>query len=730
MRRKGRAIDGWRFAALALLILALGIILRTSLLHYQGLYEPDGFFDYAVMQQAVSNHFSVGTTMSLSGFPQHNLIGEPAGEYYLTLAPYYLLQYFGVSILQLMRLMAVLFGILYMLLVYPLTKMLTKSRAAALLSVFFLAISSGSIARTAATIYRGDVFAPLFVILSIIILYKSFSSDSLIKKFAFASISAIILSLSISVWNGAAFAFAIYDLALLLLTAVFFIRGDKTGARSAVIASLSYIFAYFGEGLVLYSGLSTNLHVQLAGPSFLPIYAAIVAISGISFLLLRSRGFMRRFKSQRARLLLAASIAIALLLIIYLIFNSYVNHIISGAVTNAGFINATTDELQPISFNFLLSSFAFQLFFAPAGVLLFLYACLKEKYDRAALTGFALLLSYLIVTAVLQSQAIRYNSLLSVPMAVFSGYAIYKGASLMHGKKVAVSRSGRQKLPVLSLYYGFVTSLIILSVGISFLVYATSAPADAIGPAFLSAMEWMGANTAANSTVITLWPDGSVVEGWAHRQSYTDSVGGENYSRVQQFASFISNGTGSMQYLYNIHQPDYLVERYLWLDEGAAIAYESGSSNVLGYIYDPMTISNISSSSYIFDSGNPLFNYSATVSFSKMVPLYHTYGFVPASIIYYNSSNGAYNISDTGQDSGLSLLVYRNGTDGARNGTGSVPITGMAVIGNQLMESNMFHLLLFCGAACSIGNASFSLVFSNNDTKIYHIAYGAANITR
>ena len=44
------------------------------------------------------------------------------------------------------------------------------------------------------------------------------------------------------------------------------------------------------------------------------------------------------------------------------------------------------------------------------------------------------------------------------------------------------------------------------------------APADQINPQFIQALAWMYNNTPSNSVVLTLWPDGSVVEGVAQRK--------------------------------------------------------------------------------------------------------------------------------------------------------------------------------------------------------------------
>ena len=141
----------YAFIAIMLAIIVLAVILRSDMLKYSGFFEPDGFFHYSVIRQAItSNHYIVPMYLNLSGFPSHNAITEPTGFYYVTIVPYIFLQYLGISYYNIMRVIPVLFGILDVFGVYVLAKYLTGSRAGGLLASLFIAISSGDIARTAA----------------------------------------------------------------------------------------------------------------------------------------------------------------------------------------------------------------------------------------------------------------------------------------------------------------------------------------------------------------------------------------------------------------------------------------------------------------------------------------------------------------------------------------------------------------------------------------------------
>ena len=93
-------------------------------------------------------------------------------------------------------------------------------------------------------------------------------------------------------------------------------------------------------------------------------------------------------------------------------------------------VGATTQELQKPTFSFLYASFSLALYLAPIGVLLFLLLNKRldgrEEESKAFITPtFIVLLAYLLVTAYLQYNAIRYNSLLSIPLALLSAYALY-----------------------------------------------------------------------------------------------------------------------------------------------------------------------------------------------------------------------------------------------------------------------------------------------------------------
>ena len=183
-KRAKLSISKYGYAAIALFIIViiLDIYLRTGMLKYSGFFEPDGFYHFSVIRAAVTHDFAIPRTLVLSGFPTHFEITEPLGLYFVTLFPYAILRYFGASYYTVMRLVPILFGVLDAIGAFYIVRYFAKSRVLAFLAMFFLAISSGDIARTAALVYRGDGFITSFMILSPYLKKEYSPSSSLINK--------------------------------------------------------------------------------------------------------------------------------------------------------------------------------------------------------------------------------------------------------------------------------------------------------------------------------------------------------------------------------------------------------------------------------------------------------------------------------------------------------------------------------------------------------------------
>ncbi|MDE1762317.1 MAG: hypothetical protein KGH78_03960, partial [Candidatus Micrarchaeota archaeon] len=272
-------------------------------------------------------------------------------------------------------------------------------------------------------------------------------------------------------------------------------------------------------------------------------------------------------------------------------------------------------------------------------------------------------------------------------------------------------------------------------------VYASSiTQADSINYGFISAMQWMGSNTPSNSVALTLWPDGSVVEGVANRTSITDSVGSQKYWIANPFAVWMFNSSKDPQFmLLNISsRPDYMVARYSWFAETSGIYLESGlnlSSSQFAYLLftdfqEKVTpaIQNFSFAS----SAQPgllahLTIYNGTSYFGY---LENSKGISPfADIILYDTVNGSYTELPqhySATNNNTFVMVYS-----------SIPRPGVPInvsyaytMNYGIAHSNLFRVLYECGAnACAWNNtiAGLRLVYANQDTKIFRIVYNATS---
>ncbi len=739
----GKARSLTTFAAAIIIVLMLGVSLRAiPLFNYQGFYEPDGFYHYAVVTAAIADGYGIPYVLSLSGFPQHFIISEPLGLYYLTLIPTYVLHGFGISAYTIMRLLPVLFGALDMVGAYLLGKSIANDRRAGLLSMLLIAISGANAARTYATIYRGDSFISAFLIMALILAIKCVSANYNEKKagrtsWYYALAASGTVALSLSVWNGAPFVLVTYMAGIALLSICSFIRLDKGMAKGAAQLSATAILIYLAGMLFLVSGIM-RAGQPLTGYHFFILYMPILLAScaALAFMCMQKNGKVRRsrsgfaFVTARSRLALSIAFIVISLATMSLLFWGYITHILAvGGLISQTALDRSIQELQKPGPLFLFSSFSFQLLLAPIGVALYLFGMKGRKGIKAlrgTMPSFLLLLSYLLVTLYLQVNASRFNSLLSIPMAVFSAYAVWAIAS---DKSKSTIRIFNDRVNMRATLVGLLVAFIIIEFVVTAAQSAAFSQADGIDPAFLSAMAWMRNSTPANATVLAFWPDGSVIEGWADRTSFMDSVGGQNSALIANFSDFILNSSPDPQYLYDIGRPQYLVVRYLLLDESLPIV-EEGNLSASRYYYIQLQPDEESksqgSSTYGFMAprGYPYYMVSVTIPNGSLslpgATLLSTNGTAyNATIIYYNMSSGTYGISDAvGAPSSLpGVLVYLNST-----GT----VASAALTSSGLADSNLFKLLIECGqASCAYnpGNVSLSIVYSNNDTKIFRLSY-------
>lgn len=855
------------FAVIIIAILAVTIYARLGLAKAQGLFEPDGFFYYSVVRATLVNHLSEPQHLGISGFPGHNFIGEAPGLPYLTVIFYLILGWTGASALQIMRYLPVFVGIVEVVLAYFLAKELSDSRLCGVLAMLFVGVSAGNIARTAALVYRGDTFIGVPLMLSLLIMLKGLKQKGQTRTMIYAIVAAFILSTGVLIWNGSPYIIVIYMLSLALLALYSFVSWKPELSKSILIFAGALFSVYILQNIYL-ALHAARTGLALDGTTFLAFYLPLLAISALSYWLIR-RGRVGILHTGTGRAAIFIGAAVVLLLIVAVAFGGYIKTIASAAgvsapptsttlnTTNATSISyavgSTTQELQKPSFSFLFASFGLALYLAPIGLILFvLFGGVVDPKDsdgrNQAVVAMIVLISYLFVTAYLQYNAIRYNSLVSIPIAIFAAYALYSilkiysgnedwakrfaslsfvlgiaacmfylstillgawhssgglrfllegagavllglflaidtasrglrrqtvgrlsfmlsvallsgyllvrayniaslGASvhsplmLIEGALIAVVavwalldtaiRVSKKEIGLRTVGLAILGCVIIFSIAFTILESYASTQADGINPSFLSAMAWMKNNTAANATVLALWPDGSVVEGWANRTSYMDSVGGENGIRIFYFARYLVNDTADSQYLYGIGKPQYIVARQYWLTELAGLVAEGIPQNPNNYTYTLLQSVGQpyqNATEQIYSFGNGAYNVTLVNRVSNTVSEnYSAYlGAVGQQreyrihrITLYNTTSTRYaefNASPGSYQLNYTLMIFYSGS----------VIQGEIIATDQLYKSNLFRLVWLCNqyqCPYSNGTVTISPVYINNDTRIYKVNY-------
>ncbi len=759
------------FAIAVIAALSIGIYLRIPMLKYTGFYEPDGFYHYSVIRAAVAHNFFIPGKLSISGWPVPAAITEPRGLYWVTLFPYFFLRFFGVSYYTVMRFIPVLFAIFDILGAYYLSRFMSKDRLFGALVIALVAFSMGDAARTSALIYRGDGFVAVFLILSLIFfleVYRKGQSER--KRILFMLLSGIMLSVGNFVWNGAPFATIVYMLSFILVTAAMFIFERQEELRSSLYILGALLVWFAMVNLYRITGQITGAQL-LVGSHFLGLYAMLALGWAIAFYLSRNQQRYKRYIGTAwSRFALFAAFAILAAVLLWLFIPSLVYEVFvgNGFAVTSGF-SATIQELTKPTYGFLFASFGIALFTTPmsifiasmpflhSGILAWLLVLLgfipylfMRAYDtgRGWLNGNArlrfdvsegllVMIAYMATTAYLQINAIRFNSLVSVPLAIFSAYTIYW--IFLMAKTAWRGRFSRK----LVLAVGSIAILIFMAGLLNYdLVFGMNLqPADSINSGLLQALAWMKNNTAPNSVVLTLWPDGSVVEGVANRTSVTDSVGSQNAQKGDAFANWVLNTSADPAFLTGnmSGRPDYLLVRYVWLGETDGIFVEAGLNNTLknsyAYVQFNRLAEHVGSNENIFNLTDTFVGISAILAIgtngSINSYLVSQRGISPFSyVLFYNSENGTYDLvrqTAYNKTNGETILIMYSKQPSSSTPTN---ITGAFVFQTDIASSNLFKFLYLCGySSCAWNNsrASLKLEYANYDTKIFRILYNTTS---
>ena len=341
---------GYAAIALFIIIIILDIYLRTGMLKYAGFFEPDGFYHFSVIRAAVTHDFAIPRTLVLSGFPTHFEISEPLGLYFVTLFPYAILRYFGASYYTVMRLVPILFGVLDAIGAYYIVRYFAKSRVLGFLAMFFVAISSGDIARTAALVYRGDGFITSFMILSLIFFIAVFRAKSFRKKVMFALLAAFVLGVGTAVWNGAPFTVIVYMLAVIFVTVLGYITADLQLIKDSLVLAFALLLTYAMQHM--WMALTIVRATQaLSSLHFFIFYGPIVMGALLSYYFIQNREKFPKFTMNTlARAKFIVAVVVIALVVVIVFFGGFLAQIASGGglVIASSHLNVTIQELQLI----------------------------------------------------------------------------------------------------------------------------------------------------------------------------------------------------------------------------------------------------------------------------------------------------------------------------------------------------------------------------------------------
>lgn len=227
-------------------------------------------------------------------------------------------------------------------------------------------------------------------------------------------------------------------------------------------------------------------------------------------------------------------------------------------------------ETQPVSISSIQMYLNSTVLLAPFGILLYIF---RKRTNFGDLT-FMMLFANLLVVALLLSAQVRWITLIALPISVFSAYFISEtlGVSSASYKRIGIKYRNIARA---------VAVIIILSIIISSAGTQLSQTASGIIPnGFQSAISWVRSNTPTNSTFLTEWQEGSVIESLANRTVYVDSVDkGQNATEIYNLSRFIFAKGYNFTYLRAV-RPNYLLLRYAWYNESHGLEIEGNLTNV------------------------------------------------------------------------------------------------------------------------------------------------------
>ena len=267
---------------LLIAILFLGILMRLLLIPHivGGFFEPDNYVYYSMAQQALAlGH--VPRLDALSGFPIHALYDEKPLLIDWATGAYSIFQHIGLSLMQSMQILPIIFGLAGIILAYLFTEQLTGNKKTALWAAFFFAVIPAAVFKTSAGEWRGESFVPILLAASLALL--AVRKPSLYGGLPWLRIGGSILLIAIAyyTWNGGTYALAAYLLILGMLVADALLKHPN---KIALISIGGVLVAGIGA-IMLLPGLSGSTFGSSLSEVQPPTFFTIAANIGFLILL-------------------------------------------------------------------------------------------------------------------------------------------------------------------------------------------------------------------------------------------------------------------------------------------------------------------------------------------------------------------------------------------------------------------------------------------------------------
>ena len=565
---------------LVALIFITGLILRIVFYTSGGFYEPDVYYHYEVVRTAIAiGH--VPQYLSTSGYPS-TIIPEPIGLYFTPL----LLVAVGFSAITSIFITPLIFYVLEFLVAIIFIRLVWNDKRSLLVALLFAFIAVAAISRTAWSTYRGDGFVSLWILVAFISLYYSLKPKA---WYLFAGASGASFALAELFWGGGQF--GIFALLVAFALFLWFYKGKKINMWSFPVAYL--VFAAIS---VILAGNGWILSSPLYG-----IFVSLIIFVGMSALTLVF------YSGLKSKLPFYAACIIIMGVLIFVQSDLLQYVVVGNGFTPNTLLFSTISELQPPNQVTYMGTLGSLMFITPIGwgmmvgtllphsipVVFAIWAILAttslyfmRKYFKNP--AVILLFGWFSVTLYLAMSAIRFTTLLVIPFGILSAFIVLK----------TFDEKKRDKKLRRYMFYYFGMLIFLLPVFTVVSIW-NLAPADYINGNFINASVWLGSHTPGNSLIVSLWPDGSVIESVANRTVWMDTVGSLNATRTYAFARWVFSQSTNSSYLSSLPQnlPTYIFFRKVWQEESLAISIEGGYGGTY-YIQDNYTPPGISGTVY------------------------------------------------------------------------------------------------------------------------------------